>query len=208
VTIEVGCGTGHWLRELAGVTRLLVGLDVSWGMLARAREPGAAYHLVRADAARLPLATAIVDRVVLVNVLHHIPDHTGFFAECRRVLRAGGGVITFGLDPHSGTDEWWIYDYFPEAHRLDVERYPSAPRIREMLAAAGFRTATTEVAEHFRGDVPLREARARGRVDRRATSQLMVISDENWQRGVDRLSADDPILHTDLRLFATSAWTA
>jgi SAM-dependent methyltransferase len=30
---EVGCGTGHWLAELASPTRVLVGIDLSEGML-------------------------------------------------------------------------------------------------------------------------------------------------------------------------------
>ena len=203
--MEVGCGTGHWLRELAGTVQTLIGLDRSSGMLARARQ-ASAVDLVRGDALSLPFATASVDRLFCVNVLHHIADHATFLKECRRVIRPNGGFMTIALDPYDGRDRWWVYDYFPRALTLDRERYPAVSRIRELLTAAGFGDTSTEVAEHLTGAVPYAEAHARGSTDRRATSQLMVISDEEYADGMRRLGVDQPVLRTDLRLFATTAW--
>jgi hypothetical protein len=34
----------------------------------------------------------------------------------------------------------------------------------------------------------------------------MIIGDEEYERGLSRLAADEPVLRTDLRLFATSAF--
>lgn len=204
VTVEVGCGTGHWLHELAGASSLLVGIDLSWEMLARARDPDARFHLVRGDAAVLPFATASVDRILCVNVLHHIRDHARFLRECRRVLGDSGSFVTIGLDPHTGTDAWWVYDFFPSARALDLDRYPATSRVRELLIEAGFRDAETELAEHITGAVPFAEAMAIGSVDRRATSQLMVISDADYESGLSRLTTIQPVLRTDLRLFATT----
>jgi ubiquinone/menaquinone biosynthesis C-methylase UbiE len=92
--LDIGCGTG-WLA--AGLTRALSGLqvngvDLSQGMLEQARAAGA-WPLLRADAQRLPLATASVDLVVTRGVLHHLPDVPAALAEWRRVLRPGGAVI-------------------------------------------------------------------------------------------------------------------
>ena len=204
VTVEIGCGTGHWLRELAGATPLLVGIDLSWEMLVRARDRNTRFHLVRGDAAILPFATASIDRVLCVNVLHHIRDPPGFLRECRRVLGVGGRFITIGLDPHTGSDAWWVYDYFPSARGIDLQRYPATSRIRELLTEAGFGGTETEVAEHLTGAVPFAEAMANGSVDRGATSQLMVISDADYESGLSRLTAVQPVLRTDLRLFATT----
>jgi hypothetical protein len=109
-----------------------------------------------------------------------------------------------GLDPHTGTDAWWVYDFFPSARALDLDRYPATSRIRELLMEAGFRDAGTEVAEHIAGAVPFAEAMARGLVDRSATSQLMVINDADYESGLSRLTTAQPVLRTDLRLFATT----
>jgi ubiquinone/menaquinone biosynthesis C-methylase UbiE len=92
--LDVGCGTG-WLA--AGLPRALpglpmIGVDLSRGMLERARAAGA-WPLLRADAQRLPLATASVDLIVTRGVLHHLPNVPAALTEWRRVLRPGGAVV-------------------------------------------------------------------------------------------------------------------
>ena len=86
--------------------------------------------LVRGTAERLPWADASFDRVFCVNALHHFFDARAFVTECRRVLRAGGGLLTIGLDPHTGLDRWWVYDFFPAALEADRQRYASTASIR------------------------------------------------------------------------------
>jgi ubiquinone/menaquinone biosynthesis C-methylase UbiE len=205
---EVGCGTGHWLAELspAGFP-VLAGLDLSSGMLAQARAAVPTAWLVRGRAEQLPWADACLDRLFCVNALHHFRDRSAFVFECRRVLRPGGGLMTIGLDPHRGEDQWWVYDYFPPALRADLLRYPSTSMIRDALGAAGFREPTTDVAEHFHGQIPFEKAREQGFLDRRATSQLMVISDDDYDAGIKRLMAERPLLRSNVRLYATTAWT-
>jgi ubiquinone/menaquinone biosynthesis C-methylase UbiE len=92
--LDPGCGTG-WLA--AGLRRAMptlrvVGVDLSAGMLDRARRAGA-WPLVQADATALPVAAASVDLVVTRGVLHHLPDVAAALAEWRRVLRPGGAVV-------------------------------------------------------------------------------------------------------------------
>ena len=94
VVLDPGCGTG-W--QAAGLRRAVpglavIGVDLSAGMLGRARTAGAG-PVLQADAARLPLAAASVDVVVTRGVLHHLPDVVGALAEWHRVLRPGGAVV-------------------------------------------------------------------------------------------------------------------
>jgi hypothetical protein len=42
-------------------------------------------------------------------------------------------------------------------------------------------------------------------VDRYATSQLIVLSDAEYDEGLQQLRKEQPILHADLRLYATMA---
>jgi ubiquinone/menaquinone biosynthesis C-methylase UbiE len=94
VVLDAGCGTG-WLA--AGLRRAapsvrVIGLDLSTGMLDRARVAGA-WPLLQGDAERLPFGDAAVDLVVSRGVLHHLPDVPAALAEWRRVLRPSGAVV-------------------------------------------------------------------------------------------------------------------
>jgi len=204
---EVGCGTGHWLAGLShGGLIPPVGLDLSWEMLARAKAAAPTALLVQGRSDRLPWVDACFDRVFCVNALHHFQAHVAFMSECRRVLRPGGGLLTIGLDPHCGEDRWWVYDFFPAALEADRSRYLSTSTIRASLTAAGFHDAATEIAQRIPAELSFEEAQAQGFVDRRSTSQLMVISDDEYEVGLRRLLTEQPVLRADLRLWATTAW--
>ena len=45
------------------------------------------------DARALPLRSESIDALVLVDVLHHVPDARAFFGEAVRALRRGGRVV-------------------------------------------------------------------------------------------------------------------
>jgi len=100
----------------------------------------------------------------------------------------------------------WVYDFFPPALRADRGRYPATSRIRQWLDSVGFVECRTESAQRLPASVPFDVAVDRGHVDRRATSQLMVISDEEFEIGMSQLLAERPILRADLTLYATTAW--
>ena len=200
---EVGCGTGHWLAEIRDRVRTAAGLDLSAEMLRRARTAAPPARVVRGRAESLPWVKESFDRLFCINALHHFADVDAFMSEAYRVLRPGGAIMTVGLDPHTRLDRWWIYDYFPSALSADLARYLPGESIRARLEAAGFVDAVTEVAQHIPAAIPFEVAVERGVVDRRATSQLMVISDAEYEDGLRRLTAERPILHADLRLYAT-----
>lgn len=202
---EVGCGTGHWLAALVRRARWVIGIDASEGMLRAARTTAPHAFLVRGRAEGLPCRDASVDRLFAINAFHHFLDKRAFLAEARRVLRPGGALMTIGLDPHTGVDQWWVYDYFPAALVADRERYQPTATIREWLAAAAFRDATTSVAQHMPAVRPFDVALKHGIIDRRYTSQLMVISDADYEAGRRRLEAERPTLRADLRLYMTAA---
>ena len=210
-TLEVGCGTGHWLRQAARHTQTVVGIDRSRGMLEVARAETVPAWLTQGRAEALPLAARAVDRVFCVNALHHFTNPAVFFDEAARVLRPGGALLTIGLDPHTGIDRWWIYEYFPQALVADRQRYLSSSTIRDLMAAAGFdRCETTEI-QHLPRTLRVDEAENEGFILRTSTSQLMVISDDEYEAGLARIRADAAStsgalrLESDLRLYGTAA---
>ena len=60
--VEVGCGTGRWLRLLRGRGTRVVGMDASFGMLSHAPAP-----VLRAVAEQLPWPSRSIDRLFCVN---------------------------------------------------------------------------------------------------------------------------------------------
>ena len=207
-TLEAGCGTGHWLALVEPRLDTVAGLDPSWKMLELAQAAAPQALLVRATAERIPFGAASFDRVFAINAFHHFSDPVRFATECRRVLRPGGAFMTIGLDPGTGLDRWWVYDYFPAALAVDRQRYPTTKKIREMLAAAGFIDAHTSIAQHLPAERTFETAEREGLLDRRSTSQLLVISDEDFESGMRRLREERPVLRADLRLYATIAHLA
>ena len=100
--LDVGCGNGLYLAELERRAHRgrVVGLDLSAGMLARARSRTATAALAVADAMRLPAADAVVDVTLALHMLYHVPDPEHAVRELRRVTRPGGrvAVVLNGAD--------------------------------------------------------------------------------------------------------------
>jgi SAM-dependent methyltransferase len=203
--LEAGCGTGHWVRFFRESQIRIVGLDPSEGMLQVARARLTDARLVRARAEALPFPAASFERIFCVNALHHFGDPAAFFREARRVLGNGGGLLTIGLDPHTGRDRWWIYDYFPAALVEDRQRYLPAAKIRDLMQAAGFSACETREVQHRAAQMTAAEAERRGFLDRTSTSQLMVISDAEYEAGRERIRAagDAAVLYSDLWVSGT-----
>jgi SAM-dependent methyltransferase len=107
--VEVGCGRGGnlWLLRRWGHRGPLVGLDLSLGAVrsCRAAYPDDGFAFARADAERLPLATAGVDAVLSVESSCTYPDVWAFLGEVTRVLRPGGTFCYTDLFDRAVLDE-------------------------------------------------------------------------------------------------------
>ncbi len=93
VVLEAGCGEGYGADLLAGVARLVCGLDYD---ALTAAHVGARYprvRMVRGNLAALPFGESAVDVVANLQVIEHLWDQEGFLAECHRVLRPGGRLL-------------------------------------------------------------------------------------------------------------------
>ncbi|MBI4953710.1 MAG: methyltransferase domain-containing protein [Myxococcales bacterium] len=89
--LEVGCGTGLLLermRDFAGEAR---GIDLSPGMLERARSRG--LDVVEGSATSLPFPDASFDVACSFKVLAHVRDVRRAVGEMLRVVRPGGVVV-------------------------------------------------------------------------------------------------------------------
>jgi len=206
--LEVGCGTGHWLRTLQARRIRAIGADLSRQMLLGARTKTWGIPLIRARAEALPFSSSTLDRIFSINAHHHFSDKLQFIREARRVLRPSGSVMAIALDPHSGTDRWWVYDYFEGTREIDMQRYPSCAQIRAWMGEAGFVHARTCEVQHIPGDICALEAFEKGMISRSRTSQLAVLTETEFAAGMERIRVAlkrtrSLRLSADLRVYAT-----
>ncbi|HXN01471.1 MAG TPA: class I SAM-dependent methyltransferase [Candidatus Dormibacteraeota bacterium] len=99
--LDVGCGTGIAIPDLAKLGWTVVGVDISADQLRVAREQtaGLAADLLEADASHLPFPTGSFDAVVSMLTHTDFDDPAGAFAEVYRVLRPGGKFVYVGTHP-------------------------------------------------------------------------------------------------------------
>ena len=97
--LEAGCGTGMILKELHGMARLAVGLDLSTGMLQKARARG--LNVVHGSVTDLPFGDGEFDLACSFKVLAHVEQIERALGELARVVRPGGMVAAEFYNPWS-----------------------------------------------------------------------------------------------------------
>lgn len=154
IVLDLACGTGDLCRELTAHGYAPVGVDFSAGMLAAAQVDA---PLVRGDGAALPIATATADGVTCGFALRNFVDLDAVFAECARVLRAGGRFAALDATVPGNAllragNAVWFRGVVPllgrvVAHDAEAYRYlpkstaylPPAAALEQRLRAVGFR---------------------------------------------------------------------
>jgi ubiquinone/menaquinone biosynthesis C-methylase UbiE len=93
--LDVGCGTGRWVRRYGELGFSAVGVDATIGMLRIARALGTSAPLITGLAQSLPFSDAAFDCVSDITVVQHIPYELqrNALREMIRVLRPEGRMI-------------------------------------------------------------------------------------------------------------------
>jgi ubiquinone/menaquinone biosynthesis C-methylase UbiE len=102
--LEVGCGTGLLLERVRRFAPGVTGMDLSGGMLSRARARGLA--VCRASALELPYRDKSFDLVYSFKVLPHVEALDRALAEAARVLDDGGMALLEFYNPQSLRGLW------------------------------------------------------------------------------------------------------
>jgi methionine biosynthesis protein MetW len=94
--VDLGCGSGQLLVDLADSYNRRIGLDASIRRLTEMPAAGVGWEFIAADLNSVfPLDDNSVDAVVANQAIEHIVDPAKFCAEVHRILRPGGhGVVT------------------------------------------------------------------------------------------------------------------
>ncbi len=117
VVLEIGCGTGVLLSEIAENINpaVLLGLDISPAMIKISKknivkeDKHSKVDLLLADAHKIPLRPGSVDLIVSTGTLHHIRDPETLFKEITAVLSSRG--------------EAWIYEFSHDISMKELKEY-------------------------------------------------------------------------------------
>lgn len=163
--LDVATGTGAVARDLArrvGPAGRVVGVDISAGMLARARAAavagrrgtgGAAIEYLSGDAMALPVDDATFDAATIAFGMRNLPDYERGFREMARAVRPGGVVACLEIARPTSmvgrAGRIWFERVVPrigqltgqgEAYRYlvaSVKAYPTPDEIAAIMVRAG-----------------------------------------------------------------------
>jgi ubiquinone/menaquinone biosynthesis C-methylase UbiE len=143
--LDIGGGTGQIAAQLAGAVGRACVLEPSSGMLAQGQSKSLC--LIQGVAERLPFPSGSVDRILMVDVFHHLYDQEQTIQECARVLAPGGRLVIQEPDIRH-----WIVKLVALGEKLLLMRshFYTAPGIQAMFdrAADGNCVVHIERREH------------------------------------------------------------
>jgi predicted TPR repeat methyltransferase len=133
--LDAGCGTGLCGAFVAPFARRLVGVDLSEGMLARAREKRVYHLLVKGELTEYLLDNPeAFDLIVSADALVYFGELKGIIAAFARALRPNG-LLVFTLE-HAVADRYnGSYHLEPHGRYSHTRAY-----VEDLLARSGFQS--------------------------------------------------------------------
>ncbi len=155
MVLDLGCGTGAPIARALARTHRVVGVDMSGGQLALAREQAPSASLIRADMSTVAFRPALFDAVVSFYAIFHLPlvEHGPLIARIAEWLRPGGYLLATFSPEH---EEGYTEDFFGQ------EMYWSnlgMPEYRALLASSGFAIVSEGFVGHGYADAGAKEER-------------------------------------------------
>ena len=95
--IDIGCGSGRWIKYLEGRYKKMVGLDPSKAIFAADKLLGKneKVELVQASTDHIPFPEASFDFAYSLGVLHHIPDTEKALVDSVKMVKSGGHFLVY-----------------------------------------------------------------------------------------------------------------
>ena len=163
--LEVACGRGGFVRELARSDACVTGCDFSLAALQIGREKlrGTSAMLIQGDAQALPFADESFDLVVSCETIEHVPDAQKALREMWRIARPGAKLF---LTTPNYANLMGLYDLYARMRhpgRKDDQPFDRRQWFAQILGyvrRAGWITLRTDGMVHqfpfFPGHQPLK----------------------------------------------------
>jgi SAM-dependent methyltransferase len=181
--LELACGRGGFVRELARTGAHVTGCDFSFSALRAANTKlhttadGRSAALIQGDAQSLPFADSSFDVLVCCETIEHVPDVRAAMREMYRVTRPGGKLFLTTPNYANLTGLYDIYARVRHVGRKDDQPYDRRQwfwQIRGYVRGAGWRILRTDGTVHQLPIVPGRApVRVRGLEANRTVRKLL-----------------------------------
>ncbi len=207
--LEVGCGTGRWLKALTSLNKKLFGLDYSIEMLKIAAAEHKKLSLTNADACRLPFLKNTFDMIFCINAIHHFQNKEKFISEAFESLTADGIICIYGVDPHIDKG-WYIYEYFENVYEKDLVRFPLLSETKRLCEMIGLHFEEQTIVDYVYTERVGKEVFSDPFLKKHMNSQLANLSEEEYQKGIERIKhkisvEPETIFITDIKFYLTKA---
>ncbi|HEV1994652.1 MAG TPA: methyltransferase domain-containing protein [Candidatus Acidoferrum sp.] len=165
--LEVACGRGGFVRELARAGAHVTGCDFSFAALRVGQHKlnragnGISASLLQGDAQSLPLADDWFDLVVSCETIEHLPDPQIAVQEMHRVTRPSGKLFLTTPNYCNFMGVYELYAKFRHPGRKDdqpLDRRQWFPQIRRCVHRAGWTILRTDGTVHQFPFLPGRNA--------------------------------------------------
>jgi len=147
--LDVGCGSGAAVRAAASIVADAVGVDLSPGMIVRARKLAGATPNVQfqvADAEALPFDDATFTTLLCTTSFHHYPNPGSAVAEMARVLTPGGRIVI--ADMVTDRQIMRVFDQLLRRTQRSHVGCQRSSRLTGLLTGAGFAEPTARTLFH------------------------------------------------------------
>ncbi len=160
--LDLGCGTGLFMRRYGEQGGSAVGLDISRGMVGAAREQGGWFEYLVGNAEVLPFRDRAFDAVSCMLAFSYLERPDRMLGETYRVLKPGGGFAVSTLARSVITS--LVPTIYRIGERMEIgrigvgdfgERYYTEEELTRILLDAGFvdvRAKRCSFAHHSLGE--------------------------------------------------------
>jgi ubiquinone/menaquinone biosynthesis C-methylase UbiE len=132
VVLDVGCGSGMFFAEVASKAKLVIGVDLSKGLLHKANQNGKLFgnvFVLQADADHLPFRDVFFDAIFSFTVLQNMPKPAETLSELRRV--ANDLIVLTGLKKAFGLEKFME---IVEGSKMQLEAFSDEEAINCYIA--------------------------------------------------------------------------
>ena len=140
--LDLGCGSGVFSKILIARGYKCIGIDLSRIQLGYGKSASRDATFINADVEALPFSENDIDGILLIGLIHHLPDPSLCINEINRVLKKGGGFLA--LDPNRANPFMYLYrdkssPFYSSVGVSENEKPIVASNMRRQFEVKGFK---------------------------------------------------------------------
>ncbi|WP_319580878.1 methyltransferase domain-containing protein [uncultured Methanospirillum sp.] len=143
--LDIGCGTGLFIRRFLKHGGDVIGIDISSGMIKRATTIFPSVQFLVGNAEYLPFSENSFDSISSLLAFSYLTKPERTLEDCLRILKPGGRVAVCTLGKNVFTSSLPVMFTIGEKMKIRrvgvgkfTEHYYTAKEMRELFEAAGF----------------------------------------------------------------------